>query len=165
YHCAQLAKRQHKPVKSELQSSQRDKGQMDSFDCDGWLFMTISEIESYAQVQLKHAYDHVVYSEMQVPPDVQEYVENNFKMSTTCSLYQRVLSSFQIFRHWETRELLTGHVITSSGAGILFFINKSDVLALPSPPTSSFPLIDSPLPPKCPLSFSSLAGGYAQLTC
>ncbi|THU75484.1 hypothetical protein K435DRAFT_707083 [Dendrothele bispora CBS 962.96] len=56
---------------------------MDSFDCDGWLFMTISEIESYAQVQLKHAYDHVVYSEMQVPPDVQEYVENNFKMSTT----------------------------------------------------------------------------------
>ncbi|THU75131.1 hypothetical protein K435DRAFT_568762, partial [Dendrothele bispora CBS 962.96] len=64
-------------------SSQRDKSQMDSFDCDGWLFITISEIESYAQVQLKHAYDHVVYSEMQVPPDVQEYVENNFKMSTT----------------------------------------------------------------------------------
>ncbi|THV01366.1 hypothetical protein K435DRAFT_613187, partial [Dendrothele bispora CBS 962.96] len=76
YHCAQQAKRQHKPAKSELLNLQRDKGQMDSFNCNGWLFMTIFEGESFAQVQLKHTHDHVIYSEMHVPPEVQEYVEN-----------------------------------------------------------------------------------------
>ncbi|THV01356.1 hypothetical protein K435DRAFT_655572, partial [Dendrothele bispora CBS 962.96] len=86
-------KRQHKPAKSELLNLQRDKGQMDSFNCNGWLFMTIFEGESFAQVQLKHTHDHVIYSEMHVPPEVQEYVENNFKMSTT-TIWNELLKKY-----------------------------------------------------------------------
>ncbi|THU77980.1 hypothetical protein K435DRAFT_692671 [Dendrothele bispora CBS 962.96] len=66
---------------------------MDSFNCNGWLFMTIFEGESFAQVQLKHTHDHVIYSEMHVPPEVQEYVENNFKMSTT-AIWNELLKKY-----------------------------------------------------------------------
>ncbi|THU82117.1 hypothetical protein K435DRAFT_692167, partial [Dendrothele bispora CBS 962.96] len=69
---------------------QRDKGQMDSFNCNGWLFMTIFEGESFAQVQLKHTHDHVIYSEMHVPPEVQEYCT----ILTKCSIWNELLKKY-----------------------------------------------------------------------
>ncbi|KAF5360289.1 hypothetical protein D9758_009143 [Tetrapyrgos nigripes] len=83
YHCAQQNKRQHKLLKSISGTAQRDKGHMYSFDCDGWLYVTLYEGEPCADVQLKHCMDHSPYVGHDVPEDIQKYVKDNCKLSTT----------------------------------------------------------------------------------
>ncbi|KAF5361263.1 hypothetical protein D9758_010272 [Tetrapyrgos nigripes] len=83
YHCAQQNKCQHKPLKSISGTAQCDKGQMYSFDCDGWLYVTLYEGEPCANVQLKHCMDHSPYVGHDVPEDIQKYVKDNCKLSTT----------------------------------------------------------------------------------
>jgi hypothetical protein len=56
---------------------------MYSFECKGWLYITIFDGEPFATVQLKHDTDHATYAGHDVPPDIRKYVEANCKLSTT----------------------------------------------------------------------------------
>ncbi|KAF5337457.1 hypothetical protein D9758_018013 [Tetrapyrgos nigripes] len=69
YSCAQTASRQSKPAK-RTDVRNRDKGSMDTFDCQGWLHITVFEDN-----------------------DIQHFVEDNFKMSTS-ALWSEILGKF-----------------------------------------------------------------------
>ncbi|KAF5372249.1 hypothetical protein D9758_004985 [Tetrapyrgos nigripes] len=69
YHCAQQDKRQHKSSKTES-ATHRDKVQMHSFSCKGWLYVTVYDDEPYAEIQLKHGTDHSTYAGQDVPSDI-----------------------------------------------------------------------------------------------
>ncbi|KAF5366172.1 hypothetical protein D9758_005759 [Tetrapyrgos nigripes] len=88
YHCAQQAKRQHKST-----ASARDKGQMHTFDCKGWLRITVFDDAKSALVRLQHEDDHILYDGSDVPSNVKDYVEKNFKMSTN-ALWSEILQSY-----------------------------------------------------------------------
>ncbi|KAF5345200.1 hypothetical protein D9758_009722 [Tetrapyrgos nigripes] len=83
YHCAQQDKRQHKSSRSGGDTTAHDKEHMYTFACKGWLFITVSDLEPFATVQLKHDTDHAMYSGQDVPPDIRKYAEENCKLSTT----------------------------------------------------------------------------------
>jgi hypothetical protein len=78
YNCAQNSKRQHKPQKlttSEVKN--RDKGQMETYDCQGWLHITIFDDKDHAQVKYKHETSHKAYWRRDVPKDIQDLIETN----------------------------------------------------------------------------------------
>ena len=84
YHCAQNKHRQHKVKKNQADGvKHRDKDQMDTFDCDGWLHINIWEDSDIVFVKLKHEEDHVYYWNIDVPNDVQDFVKRNSEMSPT----------------------------------------------------------------------------------
>jgi hypothetical protein len=84
YHCAQVSARQHKPKKGQREgAAERDKDQMDTFECAGWLHITLSEIDNTALVRLKHKDEHIPYWCIDVPPDVQNFIRANSKLSPT----------------------------------------------------------------------------------
>ena len=48
YSCAQLKSRQHASRKTNDTKKQRDKGLMETFDCDGWLHITVwDDVETF----------------------------------------------------------------------------------------------------------------------
>ncbi|KAI5824594.1 hypothetical protein K523DRAFT_356711 [Schizophyllum commune Tattone D] len=75
YNCAQLKSRQHVSRKKAAKS--RDKGSMATYDCDGWLHITVWPSNYVAWIKLKHEKDHVPYWSIDVPEDVQDYVRQN----------------------------------------------------------------------------------------
>ncbi|KAF5343906.1 hypothetical protein D9758_012133 [Tetrapyrgos nigripes] len=85
YSCSQNTKRQRKPV-----ASQRDKGQMHTFKCDGWLAIKVFEDDPCAWIHLKHKEDHILYDGSDVPPEIRTYVKTNFRMSTS-ALWTEIL--------------------------------------------------------------------------
>jgi hypothetical protein len=54
---------------------------MDTFDCRGWIHITLSEGGDTALIRLKHEDDHVPYWSIDVPPEVQDYVHKNIHLS------------------------------------------------------------------------------------
>lgn len=83
YHCAQIETRQHKPKKGIREGAkQRDKGAMDSFACQGWLNVTIHEGSTSVDVKLNHEDEHIPYWCIDVPPNIQEFVENNHQLNS-----------------------------------------------------------------------------------
>lgn len=76
YSCAQNSARARKQVKVTDASKQRDKIPLTTFDCGGWLFITVSEASDVALVKLEHKLDHVHYSDNSVPDDVRELLRN-----------------------------------------------------------------------------------------
>lgn len=50
---------------------------MDTFDCEGWLHITITEESNIALVKLKHQEDHVPYWDIDVPEDARNIVSKN----------------------------------------------------------------------------------------
>ncbi|KAI0753626.1 hypothetical protein C8Q74DRAFT_1211024 [Fomes fomentarius] len=76
YHCAQYAKRQKASKKVEDSDKHRDKEAMDSFDCDGWLSITVPETSETVTVKVKHCMAHVDYCPIDLPANVIELVIN-----------------------------------------------------------------------------------------
>lgn len=83
YHCSQVDKRQHKPKKGKRDGALlRDKEAMSSYQCMGWLHITLMEDTDMAFVKLKHEDDHVPYWKIDVPEEVQEFVLDNLQLTT-----------------------------------------------------------------------------------
>ncbi|KAJ7321023.1 hypothetical protein DFH08DRAFT_970322 [Mycena albidolilacea] len=75
YHCAQNQKRQHKLEKSEHEGAKhRDKIAMDSFDCHGWLHITLHNSDNIVLVKISHRDDHIPYWCIDVPAHVTEFL-------------------------------------------------------------------------------------------
>jgi hypothetical protein len=84
YHCSQVHERQHKPKKGRHEGAKpRDKDAMDTFDCHGWLFITVIEGNDVVNVKFQHKDDHVPYWNIDVPQDVQDLIRNNLNMTPT----------------------------------------------------------------------------------
>jgi hypothetical protein len=96
YHCAQNSSRQHKPKKATQDSVKtRDKEQMDTFKCHGWLSIKITDGGEDAFVKFQHEDDHVPYWNIDVPLEVQDYVRKNFDLGPTKVCFI-ILSVFRI---------------------------------------------------------------------
>ncbi|EJD33290.1 hypothetical protein AURDEDRAFT_77094, partial [Auricularia subglabra TFB-10046 SS5] len=76
YTCSQNSKRQAKPQKHADPTKQRDKISLDTFDCRGWLHITVSDTIGTVLVKLTHCEDHVHYECIDIPQDVRQLVEN-----------------------------------------------------------------------------------------
>jgi hypothetical protein len=75
---------QHKPKKGRHADAKlRDKDAMDTFDCHGWLFITVTEGSDIVNVKFQHKDDHVPYWNIDVSQDVQDLVHNNPSMTPT----------------------------------------------------------------------------------
>lgn len=83
YHCAQNKKRQHKIKKKAEETHQRDKVQMDTFTCRGWLFITLVDGDLVAWIKYRHEDDHVPYWKTDVPTEIQQYVKDHLEMTPT----------------------------------------------------------------------------------
>ena len=84
YHCAQIVTRQQKPKKGKKEGvKQRDKEQMTTFKCGGWLHITITDESNVALVKLKHEDDHIKYWNIDIPDEIQDHVRNNLNLSPT----------------------------------------------------------------------------------
>jgi len=83
YHCAQIRSRQHKPKKAGNGVKHRDKEQMDTFQCGGWLHITVMDGGDDVLVKLKHLDDHVSYWTIDVPEEIQSFVRQNVELSPT----------------------------------------------------------------------------------
>jgi hypothetical protein len=97
YHCAQNSSRQHKPKKVEMDGvKNRDKEQMDTFKCHGWLSITIMDGGDDAFVNFQHEDDHVPYWNIEVPLEVQDYVHKNIDLGPTqvCFIFRQLLSPY-----------------------------------------------------------------------
>ena len=56
---------------------------MDTFDCHGWLFITVTEGSDIVKVKFQHKDDHVPYWNIDVPKEVKDLVHNNPNMTPT----------------------------------------------------------------------------------
>ena len=84
YSCAQNLDRQHAPVKSSnIGIKHRDKESMDSFDCSGWIHITLSDLSYTTFIKLTHCEDHVPYCPIDIPEDIEKYVRDNLKLTPT----------------------------------------------------------------------------------
>lgn len=84
YNCAQAKARQQKPKKGKNEAvKERDKDRMDTFDCHGWIHITLCEGGDTALIRFKHEDDHVPYWNIDVPPEVQDYVRKNTQLTPT----------------------------------------------------------------------------------
>ncbi|KAK6977828.1 hypothetical protein R3P38DRAFT_2581153, partial [Favolaschia claudopus] len=78
YHCAQIATRQHKSKKGPEGKKQRDKGQMQTFDCQGWLTIWAApDDDSEYFIRIRHQECHEKYVCIDVPEDVKQFIEEN----------------------------------------------------------------------------------------
>ncbi|KAJ7715311.1 hypothetical protein B0H14DRAFT_2251255, partial [Mycena olivaceomarginata] len=101
YHCAQSSARQHKPKKNSDVKKQRDKGQMRTFACQGWLTVWASpDSDSEYLIRIRHDDCHEKYVCIDVPDDVKSYIKENSKMR-----------SFQVSSCPTSRERAVIHVL------------------------------------------------------
>ncbi|KAJ7241576.1 hypothetical protein C8J57DRAFT_1560753, partial [Mycena rebaudengoi] len=83
--------RQHAPKKNKREGAKpRDKIAMDSFECKGWLHITINDLDHIAYVDISHMDDHVPYSKIDVPPEIIDFVHKNSKLTPT-QLWDEIL--------------------------------------------------------------------------
>ncbi|EIW56575.1 uncharacterized protein TRAVEDRAFT_101164, partial [Trametes versicolor FP-101664 SS1] len=55
---------------------------MDRFPCDGWLHLTVSSASDEISVSMKHAEDHVAYTELALPEKWKAYIRENARRQT-----------------------------------------------------------------------------------
>ncbi|KAJ7310682.1 hypothetical protein DFH08DRAFT_624653, partial [Mycena albidolilacea] len=85
---------EHKPEKSEHEGAKhRDKIAMGSFDCDGWLHITLDNSDNIVLVKISHRDDHIPYWCINVPAHVTEFVRQNPKL-TPDQLWDEVLKTY-----------------------------------------------------------------------
>ncbi|PPQ85367.1 hypothetical protein CVT26_000899, partial [Gymnopilus dilepis] len=91
YNCVQATKRQHKSKKSTKEGvKNRDKAQMETFSCQGWIFVTIVDGESEAFVKFRHDVKHVPYWTIDIPSQVQEFIQKNIDLGPD-KIWHRIL--------------------------------------------------------------------------
>lgn len=75
YHCAQLEECQEAPRKKKDAPKTRDKLKMHTFDCHGWMQMTINtDHPTLVALHIKHTLDHVPYWNVHLPPEWYEKI-------------------------------------------------------------------------------------------
>ncbi|KAJ6602864.1 hypothetical protein DFH09DRAFT_810636, partial [Mycena vulgaris] len=70
YHCAQISTRQHKSKKTAEPAKQRDKGQMRTFNCQGWLTVWACPDDSEYFIRIRHQECHEKYVCIDLPDDL-----------------------------------------------------------------------------------------------
>lgn len=83
YNCAQNATQQHKSKKIDEVTKHRDKDRMITFQCKGWLHITISDNLEIALVKIDHCDDHIPYFPIDIPPEIENLVRENQNLSPT----------------------------------------------------------------------------------
>ncbi|KAJ6461783.1 hypothetical protein C8R45DRAFT_841955, partial [Mycena sanguinolenta] len=83
YYCVQNQALQKKSKKHDDPEKHRDKRQMITFDCHGYLYITTYDDSCNARVSLKHSDNHVVYQNRDVPQNVKEYIAANPDLTTS----------------------------------------------------------------------------------
>jgi hypothetical protein len=68
---------------------------MDTFECHGWLHITIGDASDVALIKYNHEEDHILYCNVEVPPDIQAYIGENKNMTPT---QVDVLTGTKIFK-------------------------------------------------------------------
>lgn len=58
----------------------RDKESMQTFDCSGWLHITVSDQSDIASIKLDHHDAHIPYCPIEIPEDIVTYIHDNLKM-------------------------------------------------------------------------------------
>ncbi|KAK7000818.1 hypothetical protein R3P38DRAFT_3217993 [Favolaschia claudopus] len=89
YHCSQNKDRQHAPKKKEGVKN-RDKIQMDAFDCHGWVHVTVLSGQNTSRVKVSHHDDHIPYYCIDIPADIQEFIRANLKLNPS-QLWDEIL--------------------------------------------------------------------------
>jgi len=56
---------------------------MDNFECGGWIHIIITEGSDTTLVKFKHKDDHIPYWNIDVPPEIQDYVQENINLNPT----------------------------------------------------------------------------------
>ncbi|KAJ6517844.1 hypothetical protein DFH09DRAFT_1098638 [Mycena vulgaris] len=92
YHCAQISTRQHKSKKILETTKQRDKGQMRTFDCQGWLTVWASPDEMEYFIRIHHKECHEKYVCIDLPDEVRDFISKNSKMRSF-QLWKEILKS------------------------------------------------------------------------
>ena len=82
YHCAQNRKRQRasKAAAKTDECKGRAKDQRDTFNCKGWMHVTVFEGSDEVFVKMKHNDCHVPYWDVSVPEDIKDYIRANPKL-------------------------------------------------------------------------------------
>ncbi|KAF8177716.1 hypothetical protein K438DRAFT_1605894, partial [Mycena galopus ATCC 62051] len=70
YNCAQNSKRQRKSQKIAHTEKQRDKGQMRTFNCGGWLTIWASPDDAEYFIRIRHQECHEKYVCIDLPADI-----------------------------------------------------------------------------------------------
>ncbi|KAF5330152.1 hypothetical protein D9611_010589 [Ephemerocybe angulata] len=107
YHCAQDSDRQDKSRKKEGEDvKNRDKVQMDTFPCHGWLHITLSTILPYALIKINHDMAHTPYWWRDIPEDVRNMVKEH-KNSTPDILWSKIRERYPVpqFSRKDIRQL------------------------------------------------------------
>ncbi|KAJ7018416.1 hypothetical protein C8F04DRAFT_873834, partial [Mycena alexandri] len=77
YHCAQLESRRHESKKNPDAAKQRDKGQMDMFECGGWVTIWAAPEESDCFIRIRHSDCHQKYVCIDLPEDIKKFIVEN----------------------------------------------------------------------------------------
>lgn len=56
---------------------------METFECQGWVHVTVAENQSRLHVKVSHVEDHVPYTYIDIPDDVRRRVESNVHMTVS----------------------------------------------------------------------------------
>ncbi|KAH9483482.1 hypothetical protein JR316_0002950 [Psilocybe cubensis] len=89
YYCAQMYSRQR--TNKDCESiKERRKPSMQTFQCHGWLFMTVYQELHVVEVSVQHKEKHVPYRCIDVPPAVHEFLKDNPGISFA-QLWKKIL--------------------------------------------------------------------------
>ena len=83
YNCAQNSEWQHASLKSSNVGIKHhdDKESMDTFNCSGWIHIMLSDHSDVAFIKLTHCEEHVPYCPIDIPEDIEKYVQDNLKFT------------------------------------------------------------------------------------
>lgn len=56
---------------------------METFDCSGWIHITLSDLSDVTFIKLTHCENHVPYCPIDIPKDIKKYVRDNLKLTPT----------------------------------------------------------------------------------
>ena len=71
----------------------RDKEAMDTFDCQGWLHITVADGIDAVTIKLRHDLDHVPYCPIDIPQDVVGLVQANGNLTPSRVCFGNCLSA------------------------------------------------------------------------
>jgi len=87
YNCAQNTDQQHAPLKSCQEGVKNcDKELMETFDCSGWIHITLSDLSNVTFIKLTHYQDHIPYCPINIPEAIEKYVQDNLKLTPTVGI-------------------------------------------------------------------------------
>ncbi|KAJ7683877.1 hypothetical protein B0H17DRAFT_837200, partial [Mycena rosella] len=84
--------RRHNSKKNPDVAKQRDKGQMDMFECGGWVDIWASPEDSDCFVRIRHLDCHQKYVCISVPDDVKKFIADNLKLRAP-QLWKEILKT------------------------------------------------------------------------